>query len=1294
MGPGLPPALVLVVLSTGLAVATESLSNPSYKPPSVARANTRNVYYLAEEKIELDCIAEGSPEPIYRWFKNGVQLNLSTPENKARMTLQSNVGTLVIDQARTTDEGTYQCVAENNFGKSLSIKRNVQLARMDPFPTTVIQTKRALLGRSEILTCTPPNSIPKAKISWIIVSEGDMDYRDEDSDEGFNFVNLDNRITMDWKGNLYITNVKQEDGQDGDKYVCMANNKIVRSFNQGEDKILEPFGNPGEKEPADEPVSLLWHSDLKVLGLVGKTAKFKCIFAGNPQAKIVWRRKGKELNSRMKQSKDIFDFEIKRVKYEDAGEYVCEGSNSAHDKVIRKTFVLTVEARPKWVVEPKDLIKGVEENAEFSCEAKGSPEPTVQWYINGNQIELEPDNPRRKLVGNKLIFTNLSKTDSDVIQCNATNKNGFIWADFFLHVLAIPANVDREPLPRLKVAEGQTITLTCQSSGKPKPTVVWFKGTQPLTGDRHVVQDNGDLLIKNVNHKDTGNYKCYARNRFGKDEANGTLTVRKKTKIDSVPLDLELIYGNEATFTCGAITDPLETLEYIWLRDGVRIEEDDPRVSINDGTLTIIDINSKDTANYTCMASNGLDNATATAKLQVKAPPDPPYNVSLRHCYANDALLKWQFDKNQENFSPLQGFIVEYNTSFNPDNWVTGARPSADSREAKIKLSLWVRYNFRVKAINEIGVGKPSAINPSECKTPQGQPDRHPRKVQTVGDKTNFLVVEWETMPQIEHNAPDFFYNISVREKDGNAVMNLVETDFTVGRKEIFINKTYKPYYIIVRAQNIVGQPDNKAQEILGYSGEAAPTVVPSNFELDPDKNVTATSAGFRWDPVNTSTEFMQGEYKGYKIRYWKKDQKETTMHEVFIPDSVKEDSRRKRRQTADNKMRAEVRNLPSYAEIESDVVVVNNYFSSEGSNIVNFSTPEGVPSAVEYLDALYRGSTHFLLEWGEPKEPNGNVTGYKVGYKKIQGLEIGELEVSKTVTKRRVFLGNLTPDTAYRVYVWGLTQEGQGEEYYIDVRTAEHTSDLVRPIIDEVRAAATSVKVTWQIPDIEGRPVGALSFLQYRQLTKNDWESVPEEEHEDFWQEIEGLKEATPYQVRVVTKTGQFGTESYQEAASDPRTFTTTGVDTFFPVFAYLNANETANNSTGAAKKANVLSAGWFIGMMVAIAILLLILIIVCIIKRNRGDKYHVQEKERLRGSNPDDGQDHFNDDENGVGQSNSFENNPEKMPLEYDETDSMEDYGDVDPGKFNEDGSFIGQYGVQKSPEPANASAMSTLV
>lgn len=43
------------------------------------------------------------------------------------------------------------------------------------------------------------------------------------------------------------------------------------------------------------------------------------------------------------------------------------------------------------------------------------------------------------------------------------------------------------------------------------------------------------------------------------------------------------------------------------------------------------------------------------------------------------------------------------------------------------------------------------------------------------------------------------------------------------------------------------------------------------------------------------------------------------------------------------------------------------------------------------------------------------------------------------------------------------------------------------------------------------------------------------------------------------------------------------------------------------------------------------------------------------------------------------------------------MEEYTDTDPGKFNEDGSFIGQYGKKPPPDsgdPASPSALSTFV
>ena len=46
-----------------------------------------------------------------------------------------------------------------------------------------------------------------------------------------------------------------------------------------------------------------------------------------------------------------------------------------------------------------------------------------------------------------------------------------------------------------KAAEGQTIQITCDVKGAPKPFVVWTKGSEQLTGGKFKVQENGNLKI-------------------------------------------------------------------------------------------------------------------------------------------------------------------------------------------------------------------------------------------------------------------------------------------------------------------------------------------------------------------------------------------------------------------------------------------------------------------------------------------------------------------------------------------------------------------------------------------------------------------------------------------------------------------------------------------------------------------------------------------------------------------------------------------------------------------------------
>lgn len=43
--------------------------------------------------------------------------------------------------------------------------------------------------------------------------------------------------------------------------------------------------------------------------------------------------------------------------------------------------------------------------------------------------------------------------------------------------------------------------------------------------------------------------------------------------------------------------------------------------------------------------------------------------------------------------------------------------------------------------------------------------------------------------------------------------------------------------------------------------------------------------------------------------------------------------------------------------------------------------------------------------------------------------------------------------------------------------------------------------------------------------------------------------------------------------------------------------------------------NAGWFVAMMLAIAFLIIVLILVCLVKRNRGGKYIVHEREAASG-------------------------------------------------------------------------------
>ena len=71
-----------------------------------------------------------------------------------------------------------------------------------------------------------------------------------------------------------------------------------------------------------------------------------------------------------------------------------------------------------------------------------------------------------------------------------------------------------------------TITVQCDASGFPRPTITWTKDGQPLSeGGRIAIFRNGSLSISSALASDSGEYSCIARNRLGENEVSSTIRV-------------------------------------------------------------------------------------------------------------------------------------------------------------------------------------------------------------------------------------------------------------------------------------------------------------------------------------------------------------------------------------------------------------------------------------------------------------------------------------------------------------------------------------------------------------------------------------------------------------------------------------------------------------------------------------------------------------------------------------------------------------------------------------------------
>ena len=1277
---------VFAILQMLIVMTTASADRqPVQKPPTILQHPEPELTFKRGEKVELPCTANGDPAPSHYWKKNGKDLTISG----INVQQSPNSGTITIEEPGSSHEGSYQCFAHNAFGTAASVVSVLKRALQESFPT-IKEPKlhKPIIGSPLTLRCNPPYSYPSATVYW------------GENRERLKPIDNTDRISLDYEGNMYFVNVMPEDSSPGNSmYTCAAFNTFIRSTVQGDDQRIEVqtrSGTPSYKAPG-----VMWSFAPNQITLKGQTKKMKCIFSGYPTPNVTWDRIDAPMPTKVVRSSSGQEIKIPEADYSDGGKYRCSATNSPSGHPAFKDITLNVESPPYWKEDkqPEDVNTSDEESAHFTCQVLGIPKPTISWFINGKPVEELPENPRRTIdqKTNTLRYTNVSASDNQVVQCNASNKHGYIFANAYLNVFAEAPYFKITPEGVVKVAEGQNTMLKCHAFGAPKLIIVWTKDNELLSKERFIKEDSGNLKILDVRLEDDGTYKCQASNKFGKDDVTGRLLVRKKTQIFAPPHHQTVNASADVIFRCNATTDPEERskLRINWLKNGERIDfEREGSISKNilDNSLRITQAQVSDSGNYTCSASNELDSDSVTVLFIVKGRPDPPVKIQMS-CTSSRTEISWT--PGSENNDPISQYIIYYNMAFEPGIFHEANTVPHSKKSATFHLKRWTNYTFSGKAKNSLGLSDRSPFTTDLCETPPMKPMRSPRKVCTDSKKPDQLVIVWEPMLINEHNGPGFHYEVGYKWRGQDDAKEVVHKEHDWKQSELIVEgqETFKEYEIFVRAINEVG-PAHTVEKKIGYSGQGVPMDEPQNFHIK-DGTLNSTSATFVWDPVDESTERVLGFFRGYQIRFWKTHDPQTYRVEDVIlrswePCSTLPSNRRGRRSSGDGKsVTAHTNRLWPYSEITAGVLVLNAGTSGKLGDTINFTTPEGVPSVVTNFRVVERGSHHFKLQWEQPAEINGVLLGYEIEYKKTPpAIDHRKLQkiLNPLQTGKKIL--ELDNSTGYIIYIYGLTKTGRGAEIYLEDRTLV-ASVPSQPIIDDVMIGDDFVNISWfPVPEVAHNPAhnpGSSFSVEYKKIEspesgalKEEWIQTPFEDEQN-WMNVSNLEHGATYDFRIVARN-----HGGDENKSDLRRIKVISKD-HAPV------------------QSTIASAGWFIGLLCAIIFLLLLLLLVCIIKCNRGGKYAVHEKEKLRGheSNRDDDEADFGEytrteDPDLHKSKGSMES---EKPLDS-ETDSLGEYEDPDPSKFNEDGSFIGQYGGKKKSmdrfeqDTTTPSALSTFV
>ncbi|XP_067347788.1 neural cell adhesion molecule 1a isoform X11 [Channa argus] len=455
----------------------------------------------------------------------------------------------------------------------------------------------------------------------------------------------------------------------------------------------------------------------------GDDADIVCDVVSSPPPTIIWKHKGSMIQVAKDVRFKIMDnshLQIRGIKKTDEGMYTCEARVMARGEIDFRMIKVVVNVLPTIRARQSEVnaTANISSSALLACDADGFPEPTVTWTHNnivletGDKYSLNED-------GSELVIKDVKKVDEGDYTCIAKNKAGKKAEEVSLNVFV---------KPQITYLNNQTasefdeqVTLTCEASGDPTPTISWSFENRVFTEgeqshDRNIVVRSharvSSLTLKNIQFTYAGQYLCTASNSIGQDNRHMYLEVRFAPKIQG----LVTVYtweGNPANISCEVEAHPRASV--VWFRDSFQLPSANTTsmTIYNTPTISYLEItpdSQNDFGSYNCTATNVMGTESKEFILIQAEVPSSPGIVQVEP-FSSTAVVEFAAPESMGGV-PVIKYRVEWRL---PGQAWTGREYDAVDGMTKITivgLKPETTYEVKMSAINGKGEGESSVASP------------------------------------------------------------------------------------------------------------------------------------------------------------------------------------------------------------------------------------------------------------------------------------------------------------------------------------------------------------------------------------------------------------------------------------------------------------------------------------------------------------------------------------------------------------------------------------------------------